>query len=147
MKIDIDRIPEAGLELQESYQPETLDLDRGDITFREPINISVAVSKGINNLVVKLTIEGTMHFNCGRCLEELSTPLFKEVVLSFLIENKQSIDITGNLREEIMLSYPLKPLCRADCCGLCSACGQDLNQGKCNCKKGEYHGSSKKTPL
>lgn len=136
MKINIDRIPESGLQLEESYQPQTLDLDRGDITFTEPINISALAKKGINNLSVRLTIEGTMHFNCGRCLEELSTPLFREVQLNFLIENQREIDIIGNLREEIMLSYPLKPLCRADCQGLCSTCGQNLNKGRCN------HGAS-----
>jgi uncharacterized protein len=31
----------------------------------------------------------------------------------------------------------MKPLCRADCSGLCPTCGKDLNEGQCNCERTE----------
>ena len=37
------------------------------------------------------------------------------------------------LREQVLLAVPLKAVCREDCKGLCSHCGQNLNQGQCNC--------------
>lgn len=145
MKIYIDQIPEAGLELTENCQPSSLDLNGADVKFTEPIKLSAQISKGINNISVKLEINATMHLNCSRCLEEFTVPLSKKTNLDFPIENRtasgptghrsgEEIDIADNLREEIILSYPFKPLCRSDCRGLCAICGQNLNKGKCNCK-------------
>ncbi len=37
------------------------------------------------------------------------------------------IDLTPLLREELILTTPLAPLCRPDCKGLCLVCGDDLN--------------------
>lgn len=133
MKIYIDKIPGSGLKLAESYEPATLDLDRADIKITDPIDISGKIIKGINNVSVSLRINLTMHINCSRCLEEFLSSFSKEVNLNILIEGRNVIDITDNLREEIILSYPLKPLCRSDCQGLCPNCGQNLNKARCNC--------------
>ena len=141
VKIQIDQIPEQGLTLTETCQPVSLDLERADIKFSEPINLSAQVNKGINNISLQLKINAVMHLNCSRCLEEFSSPLSGEIKLNFPIEGKEEIDLTSNLREEIILRYPLKPLCRPDCLGLCATCGRNLNKGRCN------HGSAKKTPL
>ena len=137
MKVYIDQIPESGLVLTESCDPSTLDLNRGDIRFTDPINISAQITKGINCLCVDLKIDATTHLDCSRCLEEFTAPKSLEIKLNFPIENKASgvIDLADNLREEIILNYPLKPLCRSDCLGLCPTCGQNLNKGKCNCHK------------
>ena len=35
------------------------------------------------------------------------------------------------LRDTILLSIPLKPLCREECKGLCPVCGKNLNEGEC----------------
>lgn len=35
--------------------------------------------------------------------------------------------------ERVQMALPMKPLCRPDCRGLCSECGQDLNLGACAC--------------
>jgi len=34
-----------------------------------------------------------------------------------------NIDLAPIVREYLMLEYPIKPLCRADCQGLCTICG------------------------
>lgn len=43
------------------------------------------------------------------------------------------IDIGSLLWEEFVLSLPIKPLCKADCRGLCPTCGKNLNEGSCSC--------------
>lgn len=143
MKIYINQIPDTGLELSETCEPSSLDLDRPDIKLTEPINISAQVSKGTNFISVKLVIEVAIHLNCSRCLEEFTVPKSLETKLNLPIENRDAIDLTDNLREEIMLNYPLKPLCRPECRGLCPVCGRNLNTGRCNCQpRGEKNGSS-----
>lgn len=43
------------------------------------------------------------------------------------------IDLAPILREEGILSIPMQVVCALDCKGLCPTCGQDLNQGTCDC--------------
>jgi len=134
MKIYIDQISDMGLELSETCEPSSLDLNKPDIRLTEPINISAQISKGPDFISVKLAIEISMRLNCSRCLEEFTVPKSLETKLNLLIENRDAIDLTDNLREEIMLNYPLKPLCRPECRGLCPVCGRNLNKGECSCK-------------
>ena len=143
MKIYINQIPDTGLELSETCEPPSLDLNRPDIRLTEPINISAQISKGPDFISVKLAIEISMRLNCSRCLEEFTVPKSLETKLNLPIENRDTIDLTDNLREEIMLNYPLKPLCRPECRGLCPVCGRNLNKEKCKCQpRGEKNGSS-----
>jgi len=37
------------------------------------------------------------------------------------------------LREQVLLSVPLRVLCREDCKGLCPTCGKNLNLERCSC--------------
>jgi uncharacterized protein len=37
------------------------------------------------------------------------------------------------LREHVILSAPMQPLCSDDCLGLCAQCGKNLNAGRCQC--------------
>jgi uncharacterized protein len=138
MKINIDQIPESGLELKESLIPGDLDLSRSDVKFTEPIDISCQANKGIGIVSLNLRFCATMHLTCGRCLQEFNDTLSRQLKLDLPLEGAKELDITDNLREEIILSFPLKPLCRADCRGLCPQCGQNLNKGRCN------HGSTEK---
>lgn len=136
MKIRIDEIPQPGvLELQENYLPEALNLDRKDIKIIEPIKVSAKAVKGNNVVSIDLTLETVVCFSCSRCLEEFKNPFSRKIRLDFSVGESKEIDLTDNLREEIILDYPLKVLCRSDCRGLCPACGQNLNLGGCDCGK------------
>jgi uncharacterized protein len=43
------------------------------------------------------------------------------------------IDLTPLIREQILLSLPLRPLCTEECRGLCAGCGVNLNKEACRC--------------
>lgn len=43
------------------------------------------------------------------------------------------LDLVPMLREQVILAAPMQPLCREDCLGLCSQCGQNLNERRCAC--------------
>lgn len=45
------------------------------------------------------------------------------------------IDLDPILREQILLSLPAYPVCRESCKGLCSVCGQNLNERECGCAR------------
>lgn len=43
------------------------------------------------------------------------------------------LELASMLREHVILSAPMQPLCSDDCRGLCAQCGKDLNEGPCQC--------------
>jgi uncharacterized protein len=49
--------------------------------------------------------------------EELHTPYFEE----------GQLELTGWVRDALVLALPARLLCREDCRGLCPVCGIDLN--------------------
>ncbi|THJ22712.1 MAG: DUF177 domain-containing protein [Nitrospira sp. CG24E] len=43
------------------------------------------------------------------------------------------LELAPMLREHLILSAPMQPLCSDDCLGLCARCGKNLNEGPCQC--------------
>jgi len=43
------------------------------------------------------------------------------------------LELASMLREHVILSAPMQPLCGDDCLGLCARCGKNLNEGPCHC--------------
>ena len=44
------------------------------------------------------------------------------------------LDVEQLLYNEILVGWPTKVLCSEDCKGICSVCGQNLNEGTCDCE-------------
>ena len=76
---------------------------------------------------------------CARCSEFFSTIV---TVSDFLRaysapEGTDSVDVTADLREEILLHLPGFAVCSEACRGVCPQCGANLNEGPCACEKDE----------
>jgi len=56
---------------------------------------------------------------------------------ALLIDDHHILDLEEILRQAIYLELPMHPVCREDCKGLCPKCGQDFNQGACDCSDDE----------
>ena len=54
--------------------------------------------------------------------------------LCLLPANKDTADLSDDIRQNIMLNLPMKLLCDKSCKGLCSNCGSNLNEKQCDCK-------------
>lgn len=57
----------------------------------------------------------------------------EEMEENFVIMPDLMLDLGEPLRQYALLASPSKPLCKADCRGLCPRCGANLNQGPCSC--------------
>jgi uncharacterized protein len=55
----------------------------------------------------------------------------EELAVSFYRDER--IDLSQMIVEQIVLALPMKPLCKADCLGLCPQCGVNRNLSSCNC--------------
>lgn len=134
MDIQVNRIPPEGLLLREEIEPKGLDLDADLVKFRSPIKIEAEASLITNALAVRLALTVLMRINCSRCLSEFDAVLKKNIKLNYQVDKTvQHIDLNPDIREEIILEYPIKPLCSVNCKGLCPKCGKNLNEGGCSC--------------
>ncbi|MEZ4411919.1 MAG: DUF177 domain-containing protein [Gemmatimonadales bacterium] len=84
---------------------------------------------------------------CRRCLAEVPVRLNRDVDVLLTSDPEAAddpsvyplpplavqVDLTGVIREELVLDVPAFVLCREDCAGLCPTCGADLNAGPCAC--------------
>lgn len=103
---------------------------------------------------MQLCLDAVIHYEtqCARCLAPLSGSVTLHVEKSVAEEkglmslsdkeNDDYVQIEGGkldlilpIRDEFLLSFPMRFLCREDCKGLCAGCGADLNHGECTCNK------------
>ena len=105
-------------------------------------------------ILAKGTLYTEVEVTCSRCLSLLSCPLTLDIeeeyfptvdVVSgaflplpdesgcFTIDEHHTLDLTEAICQYALLAIPMKPLCREDCAGLCPSCGQNLNNGPCDC--------------
>jgi uncharacterized protein len=134
MIIEPHKIPPEGVTLCEEIAPQALALEVECATFCESIKVAAVVSKAYNVVSVKLKIDAPIRAFCSRCLKEYTIDFKKNLSLNYPVEKTDSaIDLNPEIREEILLNFPLKPLCTLECKGLCPHCGRDLNEGGCSC--------------
>lgn len=134
MKIGINQILPEGLILSEEFVAGALDLETDIIKFSGPVRVQAKAYKITNAVTVHLDVDAVMRLICSRCLENFKIDFKKDIDLNYPVsKNELSIDLDPDIREEIILDYPIKPLCRPNCKGLCPKCGKNLNEEKCNC--------------
>ncbi len=80
---------------------------------------------------VKLQIDFSVEIFRGRAGEHESEAAEEGKIPQ--IDDEQYMELGPRVREEIIMAMPVKVLCQGDCEGLCPVCGQDLNQGSCDC--------------
>lgn len=131
MKIHVNRVPESGLEEHISYDSRPLDMDRFDVHLHEPFKVDAFITKVERQLVVRIQVCCTLYCLCARCLDEFSVVVRPQAVFSYTVDPPDVVDITEDVRQEILLTYPMIPVCQADCKGLCISCGQNWNHNSC----------------
>lgn len=106
---------------------------------------------------VRLTATATVPYQgpCARCLDPVkgifSIPFERTIVTEgtlteeqleedvdeYLVLQDGMLDADEAVREALVLSFPMRLLCREDCPGLCPVCGKPLRDGNCGCETKE----------
>jgi uncharacterized protein len=135
IKILVDQIRPKGLHLEETLIPEDLGVISEIVTFQGGI-LAKADAQRIDDVVrVAVHVDGDIRWVCSRCLKEFPGVLNKDFILDYPVERRvRTIVLDEDIRDNIMLDYPMAPLCADDCRGLCPHCGGNRNDGKCRCK-------------
>lgn len=134
MKIKVSDIPKDGLALEEKQDAASLDLMRDDLKFVSPIALTAFVTRDKDEVFAHVEAHGRIEAICGRCLSVYNMDFNKEFDFNYDARGRTAIDLTDDIRQEIILEYPLKPLCKESCKGLCQVCGKNLNEENCTHK-------------
>ena len=136
-----------------------LELPGDEFFIDGPVRVELALNRSEDIVHVVLNARATFVLECVRCLERFRQNIegtvsfvvrrlkigetipetmeegkgLDEEGLIFLKYNERSIDITDFVRDAVILSVPVKPICAEQCRGICPICGQNKNVGDCTC--------------
>jgi len=161
MKIRIDEIPEAGLELVFSGEEDILSQALVDLETPQGVRIDPRVRghasffESGDGLLLTARVQARLHLSCFRCLAEFDSD--QEIEVDLIVRRRdvggpsddRVVDSTANevwiegpeldlgtlLAQELLLEVPMKPLCSEDCPGLCARCGALKGSDRCTCKE------------
>lgn len=161
LAFQVDDIPVEGLSgrriLDSSWfvLPSEADDPIRPIELREPIVVDFRLERAGSDVRVELALATSAALVCARCLEPLAYPVRPQTRFTFCrahpfsahkgevqlyLEDMESapfegdeIDLSDLIYEQIVLSFPIKPLCHEACKGLCPHCGTNRNIEDCGC--------------
>lgn len=138
MIVDLLSFPEDGMFREGEEEPSSLELAENDLVSQKTtVKYALNVNLVSDELIVKGRIGVDVEFACSRCSAVF--PVFieeKEFFRAVNVDSEtQSVDLTADIREAILLLFPAYPVCSAKCKGLCPHCGMNFNDGSCECKK------------
>jgi uncharacterized protein len=157
-----NEIPQEGLSLSCDVHADDLALGPEDVRISGALTMALRALKAGTTVHVTGTLSGTVGRQCVRCLKEYDEPLRLPIVGEYrpdtdlkerpagrelserpgedadddvYIYAGEEIELGEMLREHVLLSVPMQPLCHDECRGLCPVCGQDLNVRRCDCRE------------
>jgi len=114
--------------------------------------LSGRLERAGDEYLLRGALRGGLVTQCVRCLEPATLALDVPVTLTFaereepMVEEEDEnteedviyfsdgvIDVGPEIRDELLLALPMKPLCQEDCAGICPTCGANRNLTPCDC--------------
>jgi uncharacterized protein len=155
LALNLNKIRTAQERFEQVYTPEQFGQE-ADFRVVQPIALAFDIFKDKQQFRLAGRVKTTLELACSRCLESFTLPIEQEFDLRYqphahntgegereieeddlttaFYENDE-IDLGQLMREQFYLALPMKPLCAADCKGLCSICGANLNKTTCDCNR------------
>lgn len=153
MKINLAQIRQSigascSIELAEQLSP--VELPGEIIAFGGPVKARLTAINTGRLIHIQGELQAQVELICSRCLDpylyQVKVPFDEnychtaetedtEAGEEFKVFEGDIVDITLEVVETIILGLPMKPVCQADCQGICPHCGQDLKAAKCLCQE------------
>ncbi|MBV9080079.1 MAG: DUF177 domain-containing protein [Elusimicrobia bacterium] len=104
------------------------------VAFHHPVTSKVqARMTRDGEIIFSGHVKTVISYQCSRCLDVFDRPIDLEFQQVVPVEDQQEIDMSGEIRETILVDLPVRALCREACRGICPICGTNLNKSSCRC--------------
>jgi len=122
MKIHINQIPVEGLHLEGEERGEILELRKEDnARVVAPIRFTLDIGLSHGGIFATGTLETEFEVECVCCLDRFRLPLcVPEFAVQVELSNAETVDLTENVREDILLALPPYPHCDWDGGKICA---------------------------
>ena len=156
LQVELRLLEQDDVVLEEKGLAPALGIQLAPELSREPLEVHCELSKSGDLISVKGWVIGKMDLECDRCLKAFishyksffevhyrpqaeGNPSSEDSIPEGQVEvvyfNGERLDIADQIRQTVLLSVPMRALCREDCRGLCGGCGRDLNVESCQCQE------------
>ncbi len=156
MFLDVKDLAVRKMRIRKSYAPGSIDYGLSEVKQAEPLEVNATAEL----LEGQIRITGDLHTKiemvCARCLEPVTEEVHRDFDLFYqpLLKGTpndeerlkdddteigffegEGLFLADVLKEQVLLSLPMKVICQSDCRGLCPHCGANLNQEQCRCER------------
>jgi len=119
------------------------EINMGDGLYLHEVHGSIDLIRTQDGLIAQTKFDAEVKSECSRCLEPFQEKIHSEFDEYFTfpfvetsgdeinVPEDGNIDFEPILHDYMLIELPINPLCRPDCRGLCSICGQNLNRAVC----------------
>lgn len=123
-------------------------------SFKGPLKVCAEAQWADGGLSVSIAIETLLSASCSRCLAPADIDILDDFMYLYTLRKKGSpledsgeeniifvpvdfwrntLNISDQVWESVILSLPLRVICSPDCKGMCPLCGKPLSDGECEC--------------
>lgn len=155
MFLDLNKLRGPIESVRRRYEAADLLRPEGAYRLVSPVDLAFEVRKDGDRYRLVGRFSVALELDCSRCAESFTVQVDAPFDLVYLpaaantgegeIEVQEddldttfyrddAIDLAQLAREQIYLALPMKPLCSAECRGLCPQCGTNLNRASCSCR-------------
>ncbi len=138
LQVPVRNVPPEGLPVAGEITAAELDIPGDDRqSCPEPFRIQALATLVSGGLLVQGTLSGRIRCRCDRCLLYYTQECQDiPVCHDYPPPLGETVDLTEDVRDDILLVFPQRLLCSPECRGLCPECGQNLNVRECACGGG-----------
>ena len=137
--VNVAHIQEKGFILCGKLPASVLnDIDNDRLRCANPLHYRLHLKLVTKALLITGDVSIELNSRCDRCLSYYIHRLQNKDICHYMdIPFDKQLDLTENIREDILIVLPQKFVCTPNCAGLCFRCGQNLNIQSCNCSRCE----------
>jgi uncharacterized protein len=154
VRITVEELELHPIVVSKTYVSGTLDYHGADFRQAAPVKVDAVAELLGSEIRIRGRVETSLEACCDRCLVSVAIPVEQDFDLFYrpvstiaraeeveLPEDElevgffsgDGIELADVVTEQVILSVPMKVVCRTDCRGLCPVCGANLNFEKCGC--------------
>ena len=154
MKLYLDRFDSFPCHTSLKAEPDEISIEYESLVQIDKAELELDIQMAGEEFFCQGTAKASVRVTCARCLEEFNDELASTT--DFIICSKESheshrsvedneeyvyfegpdlqVDVSGIMREAVIVELAIKPLCSEDCRGLCPKCGVNRNERTCTCR-------------